>query len=81
MTTEITLSGGYSDVSVVSGEVVVNRLTALVTIDIDSASVIVPAVLVSALFSSQPFYSFDLQQKFSASANRPLPEHNIKRFA
>ena len=81
MTAEITLSGGYSDVSVVNGEVVVNRLTALVTIDIDSASAIIPAVLVSSLFSRQPFYSFGLQQRFSASVNRPLPEHNIKRFA
>ena len=99
MSTEVTVVGGYTDVSF-SGEVVdvssegaiinasipaaiviVNRISASVIINIESPAAIIPGIVVSALFSRQQFYSFDLQQRFSASANRPLPEHNIKRFA
>ena len=96
MTVEITVAGGDVDVSMVkasttvseSGGIVtvdisdpvitVNFSTIEVTVDVDvGAEIILPALVT---LSSQPFYSFDLQQTLNAPFNKAQPEFNTTRF-
>ena len=40
-----------------------------------------PESPVTAALSQMPFYSFDLQQTYTAPLNRALPEFNTARFS
>ena len=59
MATEITLSGGYSDVSVIDGEVIVNRLTASIIVDVGAPPSFVPSNIITdpfdGAFITDPF--------------------------
>ena len=78
MSTAITVSNGYVDVSIVDADVVVNFLSISVIVDIDSPIEIVLKAYVP--MSSVPLYSFDLQQTLNAPSNKAQPEFNTTRF-
>ena len=77
---EVSIMLGEMHVDFVSTEYSADYPLSKISVDLEGTGIDVSDEMMVALFSRQPFYSFDLQQTMTAPLNIALPELNTERF-